>query len=153
MDIVDQQTRSRMMAGIRGKNTTPELLVRRWLHRNGYRFRLHAKDLPGKPDLVLRKWNAAVFVHGCFWHRHENCKLASNPKSRVEFWNTKFEQNIVRDKASHTALVNDEWRVATVWECTLKKPIAGQTLEELCSWLRGDEQLFDSSSGWNDLVG
>jgi len=111
-----------MMAGIRGKDTKPELGLRRALHRLGFRFRLHAKGLPGRPDIILPKHSAAIFVHGCFWHRHAGCRYATKPKSRTRFWNKKFKGNMERDLRNRAALETAGWRVAIVWECTLRKP-------------------------------
>jgi len=116
-DIVTPAQRSRMMSGIRSKNTKPEILVRRFLHRHGLRFRLHHPDLPGKPDLVLPKYKAAVFVHGCFWHQHPGCRFAYTPKSNVEKWKAKFQANRARDERTLEALLEYGWRVFTVWEC------------------------------------
>ena len=116
-DIVDRRRRSELMAGIRGRDTAPELAVRRIAHRMGLRFRLHRKDLPGRPDLVLPKHRLAVLVHGCFWHRHEDCRYAYTPKSRVVFWTEKFAQNIARDRGNEQALRNLGWRVLVIWEC------------------------------------
>ena len=136
-DIVDQQTRSRMMAGIRGKDTGPEMALRRAMHVRGFRYRLHAKDLPGRPDLVLPKYGAVVFVHGCFWHRHPGCRYTSIPSTRPEFWQTKFETNVVRDNAARGALLIAGWRVATVWECATKKPQQVEVaVHLLAAWLR-----------------
>lgn len=118
-DIVDPQTRSRIMSGIRGKNTKPEMLVRRLLHSMGYRYRLHARELPGKPDIVFRRQRIAIFVHGCFWHQHSGCRLSRMPKSRVCFWQPKLEANKLRDQNNHIVLENNGWRVLTVWECQL----------------------------------
>ncbi|MEB6588397.1 very short patch repair endonuclease [Pseudomonas asiatica] len=120
MDVVDTETRSRMMSGIRGKNTKPEMTVRRFLHAHGYRYRLHRRDLPGKPDLVLPKLKVCLFVHGCFWHRHPGCRYATTPKTRVEFWDEKFLKNVARDLANIQALENAGWRVLIIWECQLK---------------------------------
>lgn len=122
VDIVDAETRSRMMAGIKGKNTKPELALRRSLHARGFRFRLHSKNVHGRPDLVLPKYRAVVFVHGCFWHRHEGCRYASTPTTRAAFWQAKFDANIARDSAVRGALLAAGWRVATIWECALRKP-------------------------------
>src|SRR4051812_7398106 len=97
MDIVDRTTRSRMMSGIRNKNTRPEIAIRQALHAAGYRFRLHRRDLPGSPDIVLPRHRIAVFVHGCFWHRHLGCRFATSPKTNQDFWNTKFAANVARD--------------------------------------------------------
>jgi DNA mismatch endonuclease (patch repair protein) len=121
-DTVDRQTRSRMMAGIMGKDTKPELALRRALHRLGFRFRLHAKGLPGRPDIILPKYSAAIFVHGCFWHRHADCRYTTKPKSRIRFWQKKFKGNVERDFRNRAALENAGWRVAIVWECALRKP-------------------------------
>lgn len=107
------------MSRIRSGNTKPELLVRSLLHRMGYRFRLHQKDLPGKPDIVLPKYKTVIFVHGCFWHRHEGCKYAYMPKSRLEFWNNKFNANIERDIKVKQQLLNLGWKVNIIWECEL----------------------------------
>jgi DNA mismatch endonuclease (patch repair protein) len=120
MDIVDSATRSKMMSGIRGKNTHPELVVRRSLHANGYRFRIHRKDLPGNPDIVMPKLKTCIFVHGCFWHRHVGCRYATTPKTRPEFWAEKFSKNLQRDANSHHALELLGWTVITIWECELK---------------------------------
>ncbi len=118
-DIVSQTKRSEMMAGIRGKNTKPEILVRQGLHALGYRFRLHRKDLPGRPDIVLSKYKAVVFVNGCFWHGH-GCHLFKWPKTREEFWREKIGRNIVRDNEKTTELLKTGWRVFTVWECSIR---------------------------------
>lgn len=120
MDVVDSVTRSRMMAGIQGKNTKPELLVRSYLHSCGYRFRLHRRDLPGRPDLVLPKYRLAIFVHGCFWHRHSGCMYAVTPKSRRSFWEEKLAGNVRRDEVQLSRLNDMGWRVLVVWECGLK---------------------------------
>lgn len=108
------------MGRIRGRDTSPEIAVRSALHRLGYRFRLHVKNLPGRPDIVLPKWKHIVLVHGCFWHRHKDCKFAYTPKSRTEFWTEKFEGNIARDKVTVQALKNLGWRVTVVWECEIR---------------------------------
>lgn len=134
-DIVDAKTRSRMMSGIRGKNTKPELLLRGELHSAGLRYRLHGAKLPGKPDLVFAKYHAVVFVHGCFWHRHENCRFASTPATRPEFWESKFTANVQRDAKSMAALLNMGWRVAVVWECALKDQPVGLVGKSVQEWL------------------
>jgi DNA mismatch endonuclease (patch repair protein) len=118
-DVVDKATRSRMMAGIQGKNTKPELLVRKYLHSRGLRFRLHAKELPGKPDLVFPKYKAVVFVHGCFWHSHPRCKFATVPATNIEFWKQKLDANRERDQRDKRRLKTRGWRVLTVWECQM----------------------------------
>ncbi len=119
-DIVSQDVRSRMMAGIKDRDTKPEILLRQVLHRAGYRFRLHRKDLPGRPDLVLGKYKAVIFVNGCFWHGHENCHLFRLPKSRQDFWEEKISGNQARDNRKQSELVKLGWRVGVVWECALK---------------------------------
>ena len=120
-DIVDKQTRSRMMAGIKGKDTKPEMVLRRALHARGFRYRLHGKGVPGRPDMILAKHRAVIFVHGCFWHRHEGCRYATTPATRPEFWAEKFAANVRRDRTVRDALVANGWRVATIWECALRK--------------------------------
>lgn len=136
-DIVTPEVRSRMMGGIRGKDTKPEVLLRKLLFASGFRFRLHRKDLPGKPDLVLPKWNAVIFVHGCFWHRHEGCSLTATPGTRTEFWKRKFEDNVERDARNRDQLLSAGWRVATVWECGLRKR-REETADCVYAWLRND---------------
>lgn len=117
MDIVDRKTRSRMMSGIKAKNTQPELIVRKYLHAQGIRFRLHVGNLPGKPDIVLPKYRLCIFVHGCFWHRHDDCKYATTPKTRTEFWVKKFIYNKQRDIKNKMQLYEVGWRVFELWEC------------------------------------
>ena len=148
-DIVDKQTRSRMMAGIKGKNTKPELILRRALHARGFRFRLHSGKVQGRPDIVLAKHRAAVFVHGCFWHRHAGCQYATTPSTRQEYWQEKFEANVARDSAVCATLLDSGWRVATVWECALRKTEQVVTTTELLSeWLvSGDDQIEISEEG------
>lgn len=135
IDVVDKATRSRMMAGISGKDTGPELKLRRLLHAAGFRYRLHAKDLPGKPDIVLPSYRAAIFVNGCFWHRHLGCRLATTPGSNTEFWNAKFATNVARDAYNEKALIARGWRIAVVWECELKRDAEGMAAE-VATWLR-----------------
>jgi len=115
-DVVDAETRSRMMSGIRGKNTGPELLLRKAMHARGFRYRLHCRYLPGRPDLVFPKYQAVVFVHGCFWHRHEGCRYTTTPSTRPEFWAEKFEANVERDRRNQLALEEAGWCVAIVWD-------------------------------------
>lgn len=116
-DIVDRVTRSRMMSGIKGKNTRPEMLVRSFLHRRGLRFRLHVGNLPGRPDLVFPRHRAVVQVHGCFWHQHSGCRFAYMPASNRAFWRAKLRGNAARDSLNDKALRDLGWRVFTVWEC------------------------------------
>ncbi len=119
VDIVDAATRSRFMSGIRGTNTRPELLVRSLLHGMGFRYGLHVRTLPGKPDIVLTRHRAVVFVHGCFWHGHA-CHLYRVPSTRRDFWLNKINQNRHKDSLAEQALLQDQWRIAVVWECALK---------------------------------
>ncbi len=138
-DVVDSATRSRMMSGIKGKNTKPELAIRSGLHRLGYRFRLHRKDLPGKPDLVFAKYRAVIFVHGCFWHYHD-CHLFKMPSTRREFWETKIGRNRERDREIQAVLREQGWRLLVVWECALKgrrAPPFGVLIESIALWLQG----------------
>lgn len=126
------------MSRIRGKDTRPELLLRRAVHRLGLRYRLHPKELPGRPDLVFPKYHAVVFVHGCFWHRHAGCSIATTPKSNVDFWRAKFEANVARDQRNVASLESLGWRVFTVWECeTNTAAKAGATATLLSRSLRG----------------
>ena len=143
-DIVDSQTRSRMMAGIRGKDTKPELALRRALHAAGLRYRLHVAGLPGRPDIVLPRFRAVIFVHGCFWHRHPGCRHATTPSTRVDFWSAKFAANTARDAATRHALSQAGWRVATVWECALRSErdvIAAA--DAVMEWLHRLEPFLD----------
>jgi len=120
MDKISPQERSRVMAQVKGKNTAPEKRVRSLLHKMGFRFRLHRKDLPGAPDIVLAKWKTVIFVHGCFWHRHPGCKRASTPASNMDYWNRKFARNQARDVDNQSRLTSLGWRVIIVWECELR---------------------------------
>ncbi len=138
-DVVDPATRSRMMSGIRGKNTKPELLIRKALHARGFRYRLHC-DLPGKPDICLPKHRAVIFVHGCFWHGH-GCHLFKWPKTRPEFWRAKIGRNREVDRVAKQRLADAGWRTADVWECALKGKTRLQLSDvahSLETWLRSD---------------
>lgn len=119
VDFLSPSGRSERMSRIRSSNTSPELALRKALHTLGFRFRLHRKDLPGKPDIVLPRYKAVVFVHGCFWHRHDGCKVASTPKSNTRFWVEKFDRNVARDSQSQELLRAQGWKVIIVWECEL----------------------------------
>ena len=141
MDIVDRQTRSRMMAGIRGKNTKPELALRKGLHALGFRYRLHSSRVIGKPDLIFPRYNAVVFVHGCFWHWHEGCQYATTPATRPDFWQAKFDSNVARDQKVREQLLNDGWRVATVWECALRgNDRLHRSIHACADWLKEDHR-------------
>lgn len=133
-----------MMAGIRGKNTKPELKLRHALFAAGFRYRLHRRDLPGSPDMVFPKHRAVLFVHGCFWHRHEGCRYTTIPKSNGEFWRLKFEGNVRRDSRNVVLLREAGWRICIVWECALKRSVP-KTAEAVSRWLRGDEGELTTS--------
>lgn len=138
-DIVDPQTRSRMMSGIRGKDTKPELAIRRGLHARGFRFRLHADSVPGNPDLVLPRYKAAIFVNGCFWHHHD-CHLFKMPSTRTDFWSDKIARNVKRDAVVREQLAAQGWRFLVVWECALKgrtRLALDDVLDRIAQWLPG----------------
>ncbi len=138
VDRLSPERRSALMARVKSTNTKPELVVRSIAHRLGYRFRLHKRDLPGTPDLVFPRLRVAIFVHGCFWHRHENCSKASMPGTRVFFWKAKFQRNVARDAAARHALKRQGWRVLTIWECHLKNvPTTERKIEKFLR--RADE--------------
>jgi len=138
-DVVDAATRSRFMSGIRGKNTRPEILIRSLLHGMGFRYRLHVGSLPGKPDVVLPRYRAVIFIHGCFWHGHD-CHLYRVPGTRQDFWLNKVRCNQKNDKVVEAALTEGQWRIAVVWECALRgrgrlnPEIVAQSLKR---WLKG----------------
>ncbi len=139
MDVHSPEQRSFNMSSIRGKDTRPEMMVRRWLWSNGYRYRLHRADLPGKPDIVLPKYRAMIFVHGCFWHWH-GCHFTSTPASRRDFWQAKFSDNVSRDKRNVAALREKSWRVLVIWECALRGKHAApeQVAEQITTFLHTD---------------
>lgn len=148
-DVVDTATRSRMMSGIRGTNTRPERHIRSLLHRQGFRFRLHARELPGKPDIVLPRRHAVVFVHGCFWHGH-GCFFYRVPATRREFWEAKIERNRANDQRAATALAAAGWRIGTIWECALRgRSAISETglAERLGQWLRSDAPALELPEG------
>ena len=147
-DIVSPEQRSKNMAAIRSKNTKPEIYLRKLLFAKGYRYRIAEKTVPGHPDIFLRKHNTAVFVHGCFWHRHPECKYAYMPKSRIDFWNKKFENNISRDAVVRNELLARRIKCLVVWECTVKKMIKSQefrecTINEIIDFLVSDDLRLD----------
>ena len=143
-DIYEPKKRSEIMSRIRGRDTKPELIVRRIAHRLGFRFRLHRQDLPGCPDIVFPRHRAVIVVHGCFWHRHPGCKYASIPKTRESYWMNKFEDNIVRDRRNETALRELGWRVMVIWQCETKnyETVADRIKSFL---LRNEQEPFDRS--------
>jgi DNA mismatch endonuclease (patch repair protein) len=144
-DIVDPATRTRMMSGIRGRNTRIEVAVRKGLFALGYRYRTDVRSLPGRPDIVLPRWNVVILVHGCFWHAHD-CGLYRIPATRPEFWREKLEGNAGRDRRNEAALKNAGWRIAIVWECALRGRGAsalGDVINSLHEWIRGREQMIE----------
>jgi DNA mismatch endonuclease (patch repair protein) len=144
-DVVSRETRSRMMSGIRGKNTKPEHVVRKALFAAGFRFRLHRRDLPGVPDILLPGSRVAIFVHGCFWHRHRKCLYAKMPATRSDFWREKLEGNESRDRKNVEALLAFGWRVLVVWECATRKNATGLS-DALVEWIQGNE-LYGEMAG------
>ena len=120
-DVFSEEKRSYVMSCVSSKDTKPEKIVRSFLHRAGFRFRLHSPGLPGKPDLVLAKYKTAIFVHGCFWHRHPGCKRTTTPATRREFWLEKFKKNVIRDNLNYQKLKEQGWEVIVVWACKLEK--------------------------------
>lgn len=133
MDTVSQNVRSRIMASVPNKNTKPEILLRKLLFSLGYRFRIHQKTLPGHPDIVLPKYKIVIFVNGCFWHRHQNCKYATTPVSRNEYWIKKFNNNINRDLNNYSQLKDMGWNVIVIWTCEIKNIIESRTIPNLPS--------------------
>ena len=153
-DIVDPAKRSEMMAGIRSKNTRPEIVVRKTLHALGYRYRLHRKDLPGKPDIVLPKWGTVVLVHGCFWHGHERCRHFRLPKSKTTFWANKIAANRRRDNVVKSELLSKGWRIIELWECAVKGPhrLKHESLSDLLSHtIEFGQDVFVSIRGLNSV--
>jgi DNA mismatch endonuclease, patch repair protein len=122
-DVFSKAERSRIMAKVTGKNTKPEILVRKMIHAMGYRFRIHRKDLPGRPDVVMPRLHKVILVHGCFWHGHKGCRRASRPTSNVDFWNRKIDANIKRDRRDKGRLSREGWKSLTLWECQTRNPV------------------------------
>jgi DNA mismatch endonuclease (patch repair protein) len=139
-DVHSKEVRSYNMSRIKSKNTKPEILVRRFLHKNGFRFRLHVKDLPGKPDIVLPKYKTVIFIHGCFWHGHEGCLKAKLPETRKEWWEKKINLNIQNDLKSEASL-KKEWDVIIIWTCTLNKSSLEETLLNMIKGLMNKKHL------------
>ena len=154
-DIVSPEMRSRMMSGIKGKNTKPEMVIRKGLFRRGFRYRLHSKQLPGKPDLVLPRYHAVILVHGCFWHRH-NCRLFKWPKSNTEFWRDKITGNVQRDVRHFQQLADAGWRILIVWECAVKgkkEQEVEKVLDNIEHWLLTDNNNDEISEGSVNGIG
>jgi DNA mismatch endonuclease, patch repair protein len=135
-DVHNKETRSYNMSRIKGKDTKPEMLVRRFLHAQGFRYRLHVKDLLGKPDIVLPKYKTIIFIHGCFWHGHEGCRYYVVPKTRTEWWLNKINGNIVNDTKAVKALKKEGWKIITLWECQLKPATINTTLQIVLNKLK-----------------
>ncbi len=147
VDVVDSATRSRMMSGIRGKDTKPELLIRKGLHARGFRYRLHEARLAGKPDVVLSRYRAVVLIHGCFWHRH-GCSMFRWPASNGKFWRKKLNRNAVTDQKNVDALLTDNWRVQIVWECALRgnnRLPANSVIDQVSRWIKSKKQFSEIS--------
>ena len=147
VDVVDSATRSRMMSGIRGKGTKPELLIRKGLHARGFRYRLHEARLAGKPDVVLSRYRAVVLIHGCFWHRH-GCSMFRWPASNGKFWRKKLNRNAVADQKNVDALLTDNWRVQIVWECALRgknKLPTDSVIDQVSRWIKSKKQFSEIS--------
>ena len=144
-DIVSKTTRSKMMSNIKGKNTVPEILIRRALHKRGFRYRLHDKRLPGKPDMVFPKYKAVIQVHGCFWHRH-NCHLFKWPSTRKRFWKEKISSNVERDTRNLMKLNQSGWRILIIWECALKgryRLTEVGVIDKTVLWLYSEQPGFE----------
>ena len=137
-DILNKEQRHKCMSNVRNKNTKPEIMVRKFLFSHGFRFRINKKELPGKPDIVLPKYKTIIFVNGCFWHGHENCKHATLPVTNHEFWETKISINKARDKEVRERLTNEGWRIIDIWQCQLKPKTKEQTLDNLISILKDE---------------
>lgn len=154
MDIVSREKRSQMMAGIRSENTKSEMMIRKMLFARGYRYRLHAKDIFGKPDLVLKKYNATLFIHGCFWHGH-TCQLFKLPKTRTEFWQNKIDENRKRDQRVLVKLQDSGWRIAIVWECAIRgknRVNFEELMDKLCAWIQSDNKFVEYAGKQDDTT-
>ena len=139
-DVLSKEQRRKCMSHIRSKDTRPEILVRRFLFSNGFRFRLHRKDLPGKPDIVLPKYKTAIFINGCFWHGHPDCKYATIPETNREFWLSKISGNVERDKITYSRLAELGWKVIEIWQCQLKPKTKDITLQNLLTELHNEQR-------------
>ena len=149
MDLLTPEKRSWNMSRIKNRDTKPELIVRSVLHRNGYRFRINRKDLPGKPDIVLPSLRKIIFIHGCFWHRHEGCRYAYNPKTRVDFWQKKFIRNVERDQEVQDVLLKLGWKTYGIWECETKNEVElGFAMERVL----GCAMVFETGQCTNSLT-
>ena len=146
-DIVSTEKRSAMMSGIRAKDTKPEVAIRKALFASGFRYRLHKNSLPGSPDIVLAKYRVAVFVHGCFWHMHQNCKFSRMPSTRSDFWSKKLTANVARDKRVTAELLTLGWRILVIWECHVRASRNTSELQvQLSDWIRGNALMGEYPS-------
>jgi len=150
-DILTRKQRSKLMSKVRSRDTKPEWILRCGLHRLGFRYRLRNSHLPGSPDIVFPKFHAAVFVHGCYWHRHPGCKDASTPKSNSDFWEKKFDENVARDRRTMGQLENLGWRILVVWECELTRK-AVETIHRVACWLSQGDVCYDGSMKQHELL-
>lgn len=141
-DVHEPETRSYNMSQIQAKDTKPEMIVRKFLHSNGFRYRLHVKDLPGKPDLTLPKYSTVIFVHGCFWHAHEGCEYFKVPETRTDWWKKKLYGNKERDEKNIHELKNERWNVIIIWECELRPENRDKTLKKLTYRLEENQQTY-----------
>lgn len=141
MDIFTPEQRSLIMSSVKGKNTKPEILIRKLLHSLGYRFRIHRKDLPGKPDIVLPRYKTVIFINGCFWHQHQGCKASHIPASHAEYWRSKLERNAARDKKNIQILQSMGWRVIVIWECEINDIIRSRQVPGLPTHKRGNYEM------------
>jgi DNA mismatch endonuclease (patch repair protein) len=141
MDIWSKEKRSEVMSKIRSKNTKPEKILRSWFYANGLRFRIHHKDLPGKPDIVFGKYKTVIFVHGCFWHYHKDCREGRIPSTNTKFWEEKLMKNIQRDEKHQAKLKELGWKVIVVWECEIDKKLNTENFKELLNTIRGHHQV------------
>ncbi len=149
-DIVSPEKRSQMMSGIKGKNTRPEISIRKELHRRGFRYRIHVKNLPGKPDLVFPKHKAVIFINGCFWHGHEDCRLFKWPATRTDFWETKINRNRELDRITLGNLHSKGWRVGIIWECSMRgnsKRTEDYIFRRTTVWLLSNKPYFQLRDG------
>ena len=137
-DVLSKEQRKRCMSHVRGKDTKPEVMVRKFLFAQGFRYRLYRKDLPGKPDIVLPKYNTVIFINGCFWHGHSGCKYATIPEANYDFWLAKISGNVERDKSNYAKLFELGWKVIEIWQCELKPKFREKTLNNLLTELRND---------------
>jgi len=146
MDIFTPEKRSEIMSKIRAKNTKPEILVRKFLYSKGFRYRLNVANLPGRPDIVINKYQIAIFIHGCFWHGHKNCKLFKYPKTNSEFWKAKIKSNRIRDLKNYNKLEHKNWNVIVIWGCELKPLKIDDTLKKTYDYLLDKQNLMQTNS-------